>query len=415
MKTLHEDFDVIVIGGGPAGMMAAGRASEFGARVLLLEKNQRLGIKLLITGNGRCNVTNNLTPREFIEEIGQNGKFLHSCLHVFGPKEMMGFLENRGLRLQIEESGRVFPKSNRSMDVLGTLARHLEEGKVTVRYGAEAVKFIKHGGKIESVMLADGQYLKARKFILTTGGKSLPETGSTGMGYVLAKSCGHRIIDLRPALSAINIKEAWIGELEGVSLSNAEAALREDGKLTVKKRGDLIFTATGISGPLSHDLSSHLRPGGELPIELIIDLLPQFQTNSLDEHLRKFFHEEGGRQLKNGLARLLPAKLALRVIIAAQVTGEKKQTEIAREERKRLVRALKSFELRVHSLGNFDKAYATAGGISLAETDPKTMKSKIVENLYFAGEILDLVGPTGGFNLQIAWSTGFAAGTAAAS
>lgn len=414
MTTSPQNFDCIVIGGGAAGMMAAGRAAELGARVLLLEKNQRLGIKLLITGNGRCNVTNNISHQEFIKEIQPNGKFLHSSLNLFGPVEMMEFLERRGLKLQTEEFNRVFPKSNRSTDVLNVLKEYLHEGKVTIMYDAEVIKFIKQGNLIEGVLLASGQKIFGSKFILTTGGKSFPETGSTGMGYALARNCGHKIVDLRPALTSINVRESWVRELEGVSLEKSEVSIMDGEKKIIKKLGDLIFTGSGVGGPVIYDLSSQVSLFAKNNLRLMINIMPQFNKYSLDESLQEFFHRAGNKQLKNGLAQLMPAKLAARVIAEAAVDGDKKLTEIMKTERASLVKSITEFKLMISGVANFDRAYVTAGGVDLREINPKRMQSIMVGNLYFAGEVLDVTGPTGGFNLQIAWSTGFAAGTCSA-
>jgi predicted Rossmann fold flavoprotein len=395
-------------------MMAAGRASELGARVLLLEKNQRLGIKLLVTGNGRCNVTNNVSKQAFIDEIWPNGKFLHSSLHAFGPAEIMEFLEGRGLGLQTEEHNRVFPKSNRATDVLNVLKRYLDDGGVTIMYGAEVVKFHKHGQAIESVLLSDGRKIRADNFIIATGGKSFPETGSTGLGYVLAKSCGHRIVDLRPALTSIEVKDSWARELEGISLAKIEAVISEGKTKLVKRQGDLIFTSSGVSGPVIFDLSGHASLAGKKDLKITLNMMPQLSQQALDERLRELFHREGNKQLKNGLSQLLPSKMAARIMMLSKVDGEKKQNEVTREERQALVGMIRDFSLTIDRVANIDRAYVTAGGVSLAEVHPKTMQSTLVDNLYFAGEILDLTGPTGGFNLQITWTTGYAAGSSAA-
>lgn len=395
-------------------MMAAGRASELGARVLLLERNQRLGIKLLVTGNGRCNVTNNIYKQAFIDEIQPNGRFLHSSLHAFGPAEMMEFLESRGLGLQTEEHNRVFPKSNRATDVLNVLKQYLDDSGVTIEYGAEVVKFHKHGNSIESVLLADGRKIKAEKFIIATGGKSFPETGSTGLGYVLAKSCGHQITDLRPALTSIETKEPWVRELEGVSLAQIEVSIWVGKARLAKGQGDMVFTSSGVSGPVIFDLSGHASLAGKSHLRISLNLLPQFSQRSLDERLRELFHRDGNKRLKNGLSQLLPSKIVARIIQLSKIDGEKKQNEVTKEERQILVEMVSDFSLAIDRVANIDRAYVTAGGVSLSEINPKTMKSKLIDNLYFAGEILDLTGPTGGFNLQITWTTGYAAGSAAA-
>lgn len=412
---MNNKYDVMVIGGGPAGMMAAARAGELGARVLLLEKNQRLGIKLLITGNGRCNVTNDITAKEFISTIGTNGKFLSSGLHMFGPQTVMSFFEGRGVKLKTEDHDRVFPASNKGLDVLAGLQSYLVASKVEIMYGADVIKLNKSNTHIESVSLSNGTTIKADKFIVTTGGKSYPNTGSTGNGYIWAKKLGHEIITLRPGLAAIDIEEKWVSSLEGISLKNVEISAWKNEKRLMKKTGDLIFTKTGVSGPVIHDIS--LLISGEVDfsrVKLTLNLLPSVEQEKINLYLQDMFNRDGNKHLINGVSRILPERLADIVLKHARTSPDKKQSEVNKEERSKLAEILGGFRLHVAGVANFDKANVTAGGVSLVEVDPKTMKSKIVNNLYFAGEILDLAGPTGGFNLQICWSTGYLAGQAAA-
>jgi hypothetical protein len=408
-------YDVAVIGGGPAGMMAAGRAGELGARVVLLEKNNKPGLKLLLTGKGRCNITNKAdSEREMIEEFGPPGKFLFSALHKFGVDDAIDFFEERGVKIKVERGNRVFPASDQSPDVLEALLGYLKKSKVEIKTNSAIKEIIFKDDKIEKVLLFGGREIIADKFIIATGGKSYPATGSTGDGYLWLKKSGHKITELKPALVPVIVKEKLVKELEGLSLKNVAISLYKDKRKIDSRFGEAIFTADGLSGPIIIDLS---RAVGELidsasggSVRLQIDFKPALDYPTLDLRIRKDFAALKNKLFKNGLNGLLPGKLIPVIIKLSGINPEKKVNLISRTERKKLLHLLKEFSLEIKGLAGFDKAIITSGGVALKEVDPKTMQSKIIKNLYLAGEILDLAGPTGGYNLQVCWSTGFAAG-----
>ncbi|OGP15442.1 MAG: hypothetical protein A2052_05690 [Deltaproteobacteria bacterium GWA2_54_12] len=406
-------YDVVVIGGGPAGMMAAGRAGERGFRVLLLEKNDKLGIKLLITGHGRCNITNKIdSPREMAEKFGKNGKFLISAFSRFGVRDLIGFFESRGVKTKVEKNNRVITESDMARDVLNALIDYMEKNRVEVKLNAEVRTIDRSGGRIEKIVLATGEEVLADRFIICTGGKSYPATGSTGDGFEWAKALGHTVIRPEPSLTPVILKDAFVKELEGLSLRDIRIAAYKDGKKFDSGTGDALFTAKGMSGPLIINMSKGVRK--ELPgdIMLKIDLVPELDFTEVDARLRKDFQEGPNRQIKNCLDMLLPQKLVPVITKIAGIDPEKKANSVTKEERKRLVSLIKEFGVHVTGLYGFEKAVITAGGIELSEVDSKTMRSKLVENLYFAGEVLNLDGPTGGYNLQVCWSTGYCAGEA---
>lgn len=404
-----------VIGGGPAGMMAAGRAGERGARVILLEKNSRPGIKLLATGHGRCNLTNlSADAKEMIGVYGKNGKFLLSSFHKFGVKDLIKFFESRGVAVKVEDNGRVFPVSDQAGDVLEVLKNYLLEAKVEIRYNAEVKEIVGQDKKIAKIILADGDEIIADKFIVATGGMSFPGTGSTGDGYGWLEKLGHTIARPRPALTPVIVKESFIKELEGLSLREVEISVLQDGKRVASKTGEAIFTADGMSGPIIINLSEvigRLLPG---KISLQIDFRPGLDLAELDKQIQRDFQADNNKLLKNYLSGILPARAAMLIIRLIGVDAEKKINLVTREERKKLGKILKELILEIKGLKGFDRAMLTAGGVELKEVDPSTLRSKLFANLFLAGEILDLAGPTGGYNLQICWSTGFAAGDSAA-
>lgn len=409
-------YDVVIIGGGPAGMMAAGRAGELGARVCLVEKNSRLGVKLLITGHGRCNITNNAyAPREMASMYGKNGKFLLSAFSRFGVGDIINFFENRGVKTKIEKGNRVITESDKAQDALNALAGYLKEGRVDLKLNAEVRNIVRKGDAIEKIVLATDEEVTAKRFVLCTGGKSYPATGSTGDGYSWAQTLGHTVMPTSPSLTPVLLKDAIVKELEGLSLRDVRITAYKDDKKFDSGVGDALFTANGMSGPLIINMSKSI--GKELSgnITLKIDLVPDLDFTALDMRIRKEFQEGPNRLLKNCLDMLLPQKLIPVIVRLAGIDSEKKVKDITKEERKKLLHLMKEFSLKVEGLPGFDKAVITTGGVELSEIDPKTMRSKLIENLYFAGEILDLDGPTGGYNLQVCWSTGYAAGEAAGS
>lgn len=405
-------FDVAVIGGGPAGMMAAGKAAELGASVVLIDKNKNLGKKLLLTGKARCNLTNaEFHDKEFIKNLGKNGQFLFSALAAFGPEEVIIFFKERGLPIKIERGKRAFPVSDKSQSILDVLSDYLEENNVETFFEKIILGFNLKNGKIESVRLGK-ETIYADSFVLCTGGKSYPSTGSTGNGYKWAQEMGHNIIKPVPALVPITIKEDWVKNLQGLSLKNVEIGVFCGDKKVDSRFGDMLFTHFGLSGPIILDLSKKI---GELlklgDVLLRIDLKPALNFEMLDKRLQRDFEKNSNKNFKNYLPELLPQKLVNSILKFSGISGEIKLNSITREERLGLAALLKGVKLTATGLMGFDQAIITSGGVDLKEVDSKTMCSKIVPNLFFAGEILDLDGPTGGFNLQICWSTGFAAGS----
>jgi predicted Rossmann fold flavoprotein len=422
MMKKQEKFDVVVIGGGPAGMMAAGRAAEMGARVVLLEKNESLGKKLLITGKGRCNLTQaSFDLKEMVGQFGKNGKFLFSSLAEFGPREVMKFFEDRKLPVKTERGGRVFPVSNKSYDALRVMEEYLKKNKVKIMFGSEIVGFESDGKKIKGVKLKHEKgkpgrkIISAEKFILCTGGKSYPLTGSTGDGYQWAKDLGHTIIPPAPALVPIKTKEIWVKDMQGLSLKNVEISLIQNGKVQDSRFGEMLFTHFGLSGPIVLDISKkagELMAKGEVMVS--IDLKTALSAEQLDTRLQRDFADNGKKDFVNYLPELLPQKMIATIVSLSGIDPRKKINVVTGAERKKMAGLLKDLRLTADGTAGFDQAVVTSGGVNLKEVDSKTMKSRIVDNLFLAGEILDVDGPTGGYNLQICWSTGYAAGTYAA-
>lgn len=407
-------FNIAVIGGGPAGMIAAGKASEMGSRVILIEKNKNLGVKLLITGKGRCNITNKADGlKEMINRFGKNGKFLFSAFSKFGVDEVISFFESRGLKTKIERGGRVFPVSDRSQDVLNVLINYLKKSNVEIKTNSKVKKIIKKGDRIEKIILANHEEIIADNFVICTGGKSYPITGSTGDGYKWVEKIGHTITRISPSLAPIVIKESYVKELEGLSLKNVEISVYKDDKKINSRFGDAIFTVNGMSGPIVLDMSKAISK--ELPgkVRMQIDFKPALDFIKLDKRIQRDFQKGSNKLFKNSLDGLLPKKLIPVIIRLSEIDPDKKVNSITKEERRKLLHLLKEFSLEIKELEGFKRAIITTGGIELNEVDQKTMKSKLIDNLYFAGEILDLDGPTGGYNLQVCWATGYVAGESA--
>lgn len=412
MQKPVKKFDVAVIGGGPAGMIAAGRAAELGAKVVLLEKNSTLGKKLLLTGNGRCNLTQvNHDVKEFVEKLGKNGKFLFSAFSTFGPKEVVEFFEEKNLPTKVENNGRVFPITDDAIDVLSTLTKYLKSNGVEIITGAEVLGFEFEKNRIGGVKLQD-QIIHADKFILCTGGKSYPVTGSTGDGYPWAKELGHTIVAPAPALSPVRIKDDWARDLQGLSLEEANISLWQNEKKQASFQGEILFTHFGLSGPVIINASkviNALLQTGSVMIEL--ELFPDLTISELDKKLVLAFCENNRKDIKNYFREILSRKMLDLILKLAEIDPDKKLNFLTKKERQKIVALLKSLKFTVSEVLGFNQAMITSGGVSLREVDPKTMRSKIVENLFFAGEVLDLDGPTGGYNLQICWSTGYLSGS----
>jgi len=411
-----EKYDLAIIGGGPAGMMAAVRASECAARVVLLEKNHVPGVKLLMTGKERCNITHFETDiRSFAAVFGKNGKFLLSALSRFGMKETIDFFHKHNLNTKIEQDGRIFPESDRAKDVQALFLRLMKENNVTLLTGCRIKDIPCRQSAIEEIIL-DTNGVKAEKYLICTGGLSYPQTGSTGDGYSWAKQMGHTIIRPGPALTPVAVKEKWVRELEGLSLNNVRISIYQNNKKQDERLGEALFTGIGMSGPIILDMSKSigkLLAAGQA--ELFIDFIPDMDFHALDERILRDLQKYNNRSIKNILSELLPNKLVPVILELAKIDPGGKGSSITKDERKRLRLLSKQFPLTIKNLSGFDKAIITTGGIALKEIDPKTMRSRIINNLYFAGEILDLDGPTGGYNLQVCWSTGYIAGESAVS
>lgn len=415
---------IVIIGGGPAGMMAALAAAGQGAEVTLLEKNEKTGKKLFITGKGRCNLTNACDKEDFFLNIISNGKFLYSAFYQMDNRRVMDCFEQAGCPLKTERGERVFPVSDHSSDVLAALNRQLSKEKVAVCLHTKAESLLyeeaKDGEtensrkKIRGVKLSDGKELLCDRVIVATGGKSYEATGSTGDGYRFAKEAGHTIREIKPALVPFIVKEKWCTDLQGLSLKNVSVTLKKEKKKIYEGFGEMLFTHFGVSGPLILSASSfYVKKYWNEPVTLTIDLKPALSKEQLDKRLLRDFEENKNKQFKNSLDGLLPARLIPVVIEHAGIAPEKKINEVTREERARLAECLKALTMTVIGTGDFKEAIVTQGGVHVKEINPSTMESKLVKGLYFAGEVLDLDALTGGFNLQIAWSTGYLAGQSA--
>ena len=411
----NNSFDIAVIGGGPAGMMAAGRAAELGAKVVLIEKNETLGKKLLITGKGRCNFTHNeFDIRKFAEKFGRNGRFLYSALALFGAREVIDFFESKGVKGKVEQGDRIFPEKGNARDILNVLVKYLAEGKVNILLNAEVTGFKQEKRKISQVLLRNRK-INVEKYIICAGGKSYPQTGSSGDGYRWVEQLGHTVIKPVPALNPVKTSEKWMKELQDLSLKNVSLKLFQNGKKQDERFGEMLFTHFGVSGPIVMDMSKNI---GELlkngPVKLFLDLKPALDFKKLDKRIQRDFQEFKGRMFKSSLKGLLPLSMIPLIIKLSGIEPEKKVDYITREERNKLVHLLKELELTPTGLLGFKWSMVTSGGVALKEVNPNTMGSKKVDNLYFAGEILDLDGPSGGYNLQECWSTGYLAGESAA-
>lgn len=403
---------MIVIGGGAAGMLAAIIAARNGKQVTLLEKNEKLGKKLFITGKGRCNLTNACDMEDLFQNIVTNHKFLYSSLYGFDNQTTMDFFEGLGLHLKTERGNRVFPESDHSSDVLRVLEQELRKQKVQVKLRTEVKEISVCDSVIQGVVLSDGSKLNGDKVIVATGGLSYPSTGSTGDGYRFAKTAGHTIQPCSPSLVPMETEETWCKEIMGLTLKNVSVTLNCGKKKIYEGFGEMLFTHFGVSGPLILSASAYTGKYLNESLVLKIDLKPALSESQLDERLQRDFFRYQNRQLQNAMDDLLPKKLIPIVIACSQISPDKKVNIITREERLQLVQTLKGLPLHVSGFRDYKEAIITRGGVNVREINPQTMESKLVKGLYFAGEVLDVDALTGGFNLQIAWSTGYAAGNA---
>lgn len=402
---------VIVIGGGPAGMMAAYASAAQGHKVVLLEQNEKLGKKLFITGKGRCNITNAGDMENLFSNVMSNRKFLYSAFYTFDNENVISFFEDYGLRTKVERGNRVFPVSDHSSDVIATLNRALKKQNVDICLHTKAESLEVSDGKVCGVRLEKGKMLSADSVVVATGGVSYPSTGATGDGYRMAELTGHSLVKTTPSLVPFEVKEEWVKELQGLSLRNVNVCIYSGKKKLYEEFGEMLFTHFGVSGPLILSASGMIKPRQfENDLELYVDLKPALDVEQLDKRVLREFESSMNKQFKNVIGSLLPAKMVPVVIKLSGIDPDKKVNEISREERQTFVHLLKKLPLTITGLRGWNEAIITKGGISVKDINPSTMESKIISNLYFCGEVLDLDALTGGYNLQIAWSTGYLAG-----
>ncbi len=415
MKNIKE-YDLIVIGGGPAGMMAAGTAALNGASVLLLEKNPENGRKLLLSGSGRCNITNAKSEiREFIVNFGKNGRFLYSALNNFSVEDTINFFNANGVDTIVEHNNKskIFPKSDKASDILKALEIFMENNGVEVINNSKVNSFETENGKITSLNLKD-RNLKSKSYIIATGGLSYPATGSTGDGYNWAKIMGHDIVETRPVLVPILIQEKWIRDIMGISLKDVSLSIYENNKKISFATGDLIITHDWFSGPAIYELSRKTKISTNNVYTLQIDLLPELPRNDLDLNLQKIIETNGKKKIKNCIEGILTERLVSKILSLSKIDENKTAANLTKTERKQIIQRIKEFTFTIKDFAGYNRAVITAGGVQLKQIDSKTMQSKKIENLFFAGEIIDLDGTTGGYNLQLCWSTGYMAGLSAA-
>lgn len=405
---------LIIIGGGAAGMMAAAVAASRGIDVILIEKNEKLGKKVYITGKGRCNLTNNCDCREFFGNIVSNSKFMYSSLYGFTPQDVIDFFEKAGMRTKTERGNRVFPLSDHSSDVNKALEKLIRDGGARIMLNTEVKELLADDGVFKGAVLSDGSIINADYCFVATGGLSYPSTGSTGDGYRFARSTGHKVTRLLPSLVSIKTTQDWVKSVEGLSLKNVVLSAYSGAKCLNSEMGELVFTHNGISGPLVLTLSAlladRISSGENLTLE--IDLKPALDSEQLDARILKDFGEFINRQFANSLGKLLPSSLIPAVVALSGIPGDKQVNSITAKERAGLVKLIKALPLTVSRLGGYDEAVVTKGGVDVKQINPSTMESKLVKGLYFIGEVLDVDAFTGGYNLQIAWSTAHAAAEA---
>ncbi|MCX6722390.1 MAG: NAD(P)/FAD-dependent oxidoreductase [Candidatus Staskawiczbacteria bacterium] len=419
-------YDVAVIGGGPAGIMASCIAAESGAKTILIERNKQLGKKLLLTGNGRCNLTNaEFNLRKLVESYGKGGEFLFHAFSVFGPKETVNFFEEIGVETKIENNKRVFPVRGKAEGVLKALEKYLAETNVEIIFDSEVVDVEFKNKKISKIILKEGE-VTAKKYILCLGGKSYSLTGSDGIGYKIAEKLGHTIIKPKPALSPIKLKDLFIKDLQGISLEDIKVSVFQNGlpaqagEKQVQEEGEIMFTHYGISGPAILNISGRVGelldsglPAQAGEVKICFDLFPLLNQEQLSKVFDDMLKKHPNKTIKNILSISLPERLAEVLSDIAVKDNKKIANNMSKPERLAVVKILKNFEVTAQELVGFEGAMVTKGGVSLKEIDHKTMKSKIIDNLFFAGEIIDIDGKTGGFNLQSCWSTGYLAGKSA--
>lgn len=400
---------ILIVGGGAAGMFASIFAARNGHEVHVFEKNDKLGRKLFITGKGRCNITNACEVEELFPAVMSNARFLYSSFYGYTNQDVIDFFESLGVRTKIERGNRVFPVSDHSSDVIRALSDEMRTQGVKVHLNTEIRNVEADEEGFQCLVLSDGTKVEGDSCIIATGGVSYRATGSTGDGHRWAQELGHKVTELLPSLVPLEIREPWIPELQGLSLRNVKVDVRQGKKKIFEDFGEMLFTHYGVSGPVILSASSVIGSRIDQQLILTIDLKPALSEEQLDHRVLRDFEENKNRQFKNALGKLFPAKLIPVMIERSGIAPEKKVNEISKEERKQFVNLIKNFDMRIEGLRGFQEAIITRGGVSVKEVNPGTMESKLVNNLYFAGEVLDLDAVTGGYNLQIAWSTAYAA------
>ena len=407
---MSEHYDVIVVGGGAAGMIAAGRAGELGRSVLLLERNNVLGVKLRITGNGRCNVTNTAGLESFEEYYTDNPKFLHNTFNRFFNTELRQLLEKYGAKTKIEKNARVFPVTDKAGDIVKALQLYLNRPKTLVKCRTLVTELVISQGRIKGVKTQPGELFESQRVIIATGGKSYPRLGSNGSGHQWAKNTGHDMIKCRPGLTGIEIKEPWIKKLQGVSI-NARISLLANGKKKKKMQGDIVFSHYGISGPAAFDMSMYIDAPEAV---LDFDIIPGCSQEQVMRELNNLTKHSPGLKCRNILLGDVPKKLMRVCLCIAGINDDKPLTVLSKKEKRLLINTLKSVQLSVRRLRSLEEAMVTRGGVSTKQINPKNMESKLIKGLYFCGELIDVAGLTGGFNLQAAFSTGYLGGESSA-
>lgn len=401
-------YDVAVVGAGPAGLFCAGHLGQNGHSVALIERNEKVGRKLLITGKGRCNITNMSDKNELISSLTKNAKFMYSAFSAFDAYDTIDFFESHGVPIKVERGNRVFPISNKSVDVVDCLYNFVRKNNVDIING-RAVNLNGDGKKITAVVLESGDNIECENVVIATGGKSYPKTGSTGDGYNLAKKIGHNIITPVGSLVPLNVAEGDAAEMQGLSLKNVAISVEDtaNGKIVYTDFGEMLFTHFGLSGPMILSASAHLRADGREIYKVHIDLKPALDNDTLDARILRDFSENSNKNFINSLSKLLPSKMISVIINRSGINANTKVNQITKAQREQLVSVIKDLCFTVTSLRPVEEAIVTSGGVDVGEINPKTMQSKLCENLYFSGEVIDVDAYTGGYNLQIAFSTAF--------
>ncbi|NLB91094.1 MAG: NAD(P)/FAD-dependent oxidoreductase [Clostridiales bacterium] len=407
-------IDVIVIGGGAGGMMAAYSAASQGAKVLLVERNEKLGKKIYITGKGRCNVTNLCDSKDFLQEVPRNSRFLYSAITAFSPESTIAYLEHHGCKVKVERGNRVFPISEKASDVTKALKSGLDDKKVEVRLHSRVKELMITDGKIKGILLTSGEKIEASSVIIATGGKSYPVTGSDGDGYLFAEQAGHKLHSPLPVLVPLTTDQSWPIELQGLSLKNVRLFGKKGKKIAFDKVGEMVFTHFGFSGPLVLTLSSSIQGEDLANWQFYLDFKPGLTPQQVENRLLRDFDAMPNKKLLTVMYGLLPQRLATVFLNELDIEGESPVNQITKEQRNTIGQGLKNFSFPISGFGDFNEAIVTRGGVHVKEISPGTMESKLVKGLFFAGEVMDVDGYTGGYNLQIAFSTGYLAGQGAA-